>query len=217
MRLPFRLFLLALCTLVPPAQAQVPVQPAATYRIAMVPAYGPFVVLDEHTAALIGSTDLRSPAAFRTMMRKHPRVALLVFLRCPGTRDDASNLALGRLIHAARLDAYVPPGASVRSGAVELLVAARHRQIDDGAQFLVHAWRYFDGREASDFSPESPLHRQYLTYYGEMGMGARQAAAFYAMTNSAPHRSARQLTSAEMRGWLGGDADPPQIASRRAF
>lgn len=213
MRLSFRLFLLSLCALALPLQAQV--QPA--YRVAMVPSYGPFVVLDERTAVLVGSTDLRSPAAFRTMMRDHPGVALLVFLRCPGTRDDASNLALGRLIRAARLNAYVPPGASVRSGAVELLIAARHRQIADGAQFVVHAWRYYDGREASEFAADSPLHRQYLTYYGDMGMGTRQAAAFYAMTNSAPHRSPRQLTSAEMRGWIGADTGLRQIAYSLAF
>jgi hypothetical protein len=207
MRLYFRLALLVLCALLLPAQAPGPVY--AYYY-----AYGPFAVIDERTVALIGSTDLRSPAAFRAMMRDHPHVALLLFVNCPGTRDDASNLALGRQIRAAGLDAYVPPGASVRSGAVELLVAARHRQIADGSQFVVHAWRYFDGREASDFAASSPLHRQYLVYYREMGMTARQAAAFYAMTNSAPHRSARQLSAAEMRAWIAPDIGSPQVAYR---
>src|SRR5687767_10078658 len=160
MRLYYRLLLLVFGILSLSAQAQP--TPVITFT-----AYGPFMVLDERTVALVGSTDLRSPAAFRSMMRDHPRVAVLLFLECPGTRDDASNLALGRLIRAARLDAYVPPGASVRSGAVELLVAARHRQIADGAQFVVHAWRYSDGREAPEFAADSPLHRQYLAYYGE--------------------------------------------------
>jgi hypothetical protein len=205
MRLYSRLLLLVIGSLSLSAQAQP--APVVTFT-----AYGPFMVLDERTAALVGSTDLRSPAAFRRMMRDNPRVAVLLFLECPGTRDDASNLALGRLIRAARLDAYVPPGASVRSGAVELLVAARRRQIADGAQFVVHAWRYSDGREASDFAADSPLHRQYLAYYGEMGMSARHAAAFYAMTNSAPNRRARQISAAEMRGWIAPDAGPPQIA-----
>jgi hypothetical protein len=191
--------MLALSALSLSAQAPPPVFASYAY------AYGPFLVLDEHTVALIGSTDLRSPAAFRTAMRDYPRVSKLLFLHCPGTRDDASNLALGRLIRAASLDVHVPAGASVRSGAVDLLVAARRLQIDDGAQFVVHAWRYFDGREAGDFASDSPLHRQYLSYYREMGMSVRQASAFYAMTNSAPNRGARQLSSAEMRGWMSPD------------
>jgi hypothetical protein len=210
MRLYARILLIVLCALSPSAHAQV--APAR-----LVPSYGPFVVVDERTVALIGSTDARSPAAFRTMMRAYPHVSTLLFVRCPGTRDDASNLALGRMIRAARLDAYVPPWASVRSGAVDLLVATERRDIADGAQFVVHAWRYFDGREASDFAPSSPLHRQYLVYYRDMGMSAGQAAAFYAMTNSAPNRSARRLTAAEMRAWIGPGAGPPRIAYRTAL
>jgi hypothetical protein len=198
MRSYFRLALLVLCALSLSAQTPPPV----VYYYA----YGPFLVIDERTVALIGSTDLRSPAAFRAMMRDHPHVATLVFLNCPGTRDDAANLALGRLIRAAELDAYVPPGASVRSGAVDLLVAAERRRIDDGARFAVHAWRDWKGREATDFAPDAPVHRKYLIYYREMGMSGAQAAAFYAMTNSAPNRSARNVTAAEMRAWIGADA-----------
>ena len=205
MRWHFRVLLLVLCAFSLSARAQV-------VSVVMVPSYGPFVVVNERTAALVGTTDVRSPAAFRAMMRAHPHLSMLLFVDCPGTRDDASNLALGRLIRAAGLDAYVPPWASVRSGAVELLVAAERRDIADGARFVVHAWRYFDGREASDFAPNSPLHRQYLAYYGEMGMSARQAAAFYAMTNSAPNSGARWLTAAEMRAWIGPGAGAPQIA-----
>lgn len=210
MRLCLRLAMLALCALSLSAQAP---EPGRGYYYA----YGPFLVLDERTVALIGSTDLRSPAAFRAVMRDYPNLATLVFLRSPGTRDDASNLALGRMIRAAGLDAYVPPGASVRSGAVELLIAARHRQIADGAQFVVHAWRYYDGREASDFAASSPLHRQYIAYYRDMGMSAAQAKAFYAMTNSAPNHSARWLTAAEMRAWIGPGTGAPQIAYGGAF
>jgi hypothetical protein len=210
MRLHFRVLVLVLCTLSFSVRAQ-------DVPVVMVPGYGPFVVIDERTAALVGTTDVRSPAAFRTMMRHYPRVSTLLFINCPGTRDDASNLALGRMIRAARLDAYVPPWASVRSGAVDLLVAAEGREIADGAQFVVHAWRYFDGREASDFAPSSPLHRQYLAYYRDMGMSTGQAAAFYAMTNSAPNRSVRRLTAAEMRAWIGSGGGAPQIAYRAAF
>ena len=207
MRLYFRILFVVLSALTLTAQA--PVQ-----RVLALPGYGPFLVLDDRTVALVGGTDRRSPAAFRAMMRAHPRLSLLMFLECPGTRDDASNLELGRLIRAARLDAYVPPGASVRSGAIDLLVAARHREIADGAQFMVHAWRYWDGREANEFAKNSPLHRQYLAYYGDMGMSEPQAAAFYAMTNSAPHRRARRVSAAEMRAWLPSEGAPPQVSYR---
>ena len=178
---------------------------------------GPFAVLNEQTAALIGSTDWRSPASFRAMMRDHPHVALLVFYDCPGTRDDASNLELGRLIRAARFDAYVPAGASVRSGAVDLLLAARRRQIDDGARFAVHAWRDRNGHEATDFAAGSPVHRKYLAYYTDMGMSAGRAAAFYAMTNSAPNRSARLVTAPEMRAWIAPETSPPPVAYHAGF
>jgi hypothetical protein len=207
MRWLVRLLVIVLCTVSLSARAQV--------AYVWVEAYGPFVVLDAHTAALVSSTDWRSPAAFQHMVRRHPGLTLLVFANCPGTYDDASNLALGRLIRAARLEAYVPPGASVRSGAVDLLVAAERRRIDDGARFAVHAWRDWKGREPTDFAPNSPVHRKYLVYYSEMGMSDRQAAAFYAMTNSVPNRSARNMTAAEMRAWIGADDTAvPLIAYR---
>jgi hypothetical protein len=141
----------------------------------------------------------------------------LVFVECPGTFADASNLALGRLIRAARLDAYVPPGASVRSGAVELLLAAKRRRIDDGAQFAVHAWRDWKGYEATDYAPGSRVHRKYLAYYGEMGMSDGEAAAFYAMTNSAPNDRPRLVSAAEMRAWIAPEATPPQVAYHTGF
>lgn len=196
MRWLLRLLVPFLCVLSLAAQAQV-----ATVR---VEAYGPFVVLDSRRAALIGSTDERSPAAFRAMLRRHPSLEQLVFVECPGTHDDVSNLALGRMIRAARLETYVPPGASVRSGAVELFLAGIRRRIDDGAMFAVHAWRDERGYEAGDFAADSPQHRKYVAYYAEMGMSRRnaEAEAFYAMTNAAPHLSARWLTAAEMRAWI---------------
>lgn len=210
MRSLVRLLVLLACTLSLSAHAQVgPVR--------MAPAYGPFIVVDTRTVALFKSTDARSPAAFRAMLRAYPEVSTLLFIDCPGTYDDAANLALGRLIRAARLNAYVPPWASVRSGAIELLVATERREIADGARFMVHAWRYLDGREASDFAPNSWVHRQYLAYYRDMGMSAGHAASFYAMTNSAPSRGGKWLTAAEMRGWIGPGAGAPQIAYRTAF
>lgn len=172
-----------------------------------IAAYGPFRVLDEGTAALVAATDARSPAAFKAMLRDHPGIATLSFVECPGTYDDRANLALGRLIRAAGLAAVVPEGGSVRSGAVELVLAGTSLRIDDGAEFAVHAWEDQDGFEASDYAADSHENSKYLAYYREMGMSSEGAAAFYAMTNSVPFADPRWLSGAEMRRWVGGRED----------
>ena len=141
----------------------------------------------------------------RAMLRDFPGLATLAFVECPGTYDDRANLALGRMIRAAGLAAWVPEGGSVRSGAVELVLAGASVRIDDGAEFAVHAWEDEDGFEADDYAADSPENRKYLAYYREMGMSAEQAASFYAMTNSVPFEDARWLGGAEMRAWIGGD------------
>lgn len=164
--------------------------------------FGPFVVIDDRRVALVGETDERTPAAFRMMMLAYPGLSQLDMIECPGTRDDRANLALGRMLRAARFVTHVPPIGSVRSGAVELFFAGVKRDIADGAEFAVHSWMDEYGRQPADFSAEAPENRQYVDYYREMGMPYGQARAFYAMTNSVPHSSARWLDASTMRGWL---------------
>jgi hypothetical protein len=165
--------------------------------------FGPFTVLDQGSAALVGTTDASSPEAFRAMLQAHPAIASLVFLECPGTYDDRANLELGRLIRAAGLAAVVPAGGSVRSGAVELVLAGTRLEIEDDAEFAVHAWEDQDGLEAHDYAPDSIEHRKYLAYYREMGMSETMAAAFYAMTNSSGFDDPLWLDGAAMRDWVG--------------
>ena len=86
--------------------------------------YGPFRVIDGQTVALLGETDSRSPAHFARLLREHPGLARLEMVECPGTLDDRANLELGRMIRRARLSTVVPANGSVRSGAVELFLAA---------------------------------------------------------------------------------------------
>lgn len=167
-----------------------------------VSAYGPFRVLDERRAALVGITDQASPKQFAALLRDHPGLATLEMVDCPGTFDDLANLELGRMIRKAGIATHVPADGSVRSGAVELFLAGATRRIDDGAEFAVHAWEDEDGFEATDFAADAPENRKYLAYYREMGMDEGQAAAFYAMTNSVPFERARWLDAAEMRRWL---------------
>src|SRR5690606_19635094 len=127
--------------------------------------YGPFRVIDAATAALVDVTDDQSPGAFLAMLREHPHIATLAFLDCPGTYDDRANLALGRMIRSAGLAVWVPEGGSVRSGAVELVLAGVSLRIEDGAEFAVHAWLDEDGYQAGDYAADSPENRRYLTYY----------------------------------------------------
>jgi len=165
-------------------------------------AYGPFRVLDPERAALVDVTDARSPAAFAAMLRAFPGIAMIEMIDCPGTEDDLANLKLGRMIRAAGLVTYVPPGGSVRSGGVELFLAGARRLAAPQAEFAVHAWMDDSGREATEYAASAPENAKYLAYYRAMGMSDDEAQAFYAMTNSVPHAQALWLSGSEMAQWV---------------
>ena len=168
---------------------------------AAVAQFGPFKVLDDGRAAIVGPTDSRSPQFFDMMLSQFPEVGVLEFVEAPGTSDDVANLKVGRMIREAGITTHVPDGGSVRSGAVELFLAGADRTIDDGAEFAVHSWRDNYGFEPRDYAPDSPENRFYLDYYEEMGMPSDHARAFYNMTNSVPHVSALWLEADDMREW----------------
>ena len=172
--------------------------------------FGPFRVLDENRAALVGSTDAAAPRVFEAMMNAYPGLQVIEFVDAPGTNNDLANLALGRAIRAAGLATHVPAGGSARSGAVELFLAGTHRTMAPQALFAVHSWRDAAGREPADFAPDAPENRLYLDYYAEMGMSADEARAFYAMTNSVPHAGALWLEGAEMERWIAREASNPR-------
>ncbi|OYW16257.1 MAG: hypothetical protein B7Z39_01910 [Novosphingobium sp. 12-64-8] len=150
--------------------------------------FGPFAVIDGTRAALVAETDSLSPADFAAMLRAYPGIRTLELVDCPGTVDDTANLRLGRMIRAAGIATDVPPGGSVRSGAVELFLAGARRSAAPDAEFAVHAWLDEDGRQPQDFAHDAPVNRAYIGYYREMGMAPAQAVAFYALTNSVPNR-----------------------------
>ena len=180
-----------------------------------VAAFGPFRVLEDNRAALVGATDTRTPVQFAAMLTAYPAIDTLEFVDCPGTFDDHANLRLGRMIRAHGIAVVVPDGGSVRSGGVELALAGRSLSIADGAEFAVHAWEDDRGTGASGYAADSPEHAKYLAYYRDMGMDAAQARAFYAMTNAVPFERARWLNGAEMRGWVSYASAPvPAIAVR---
>jgi len=189
--------------------------PATTPRLfGAVAQYGPFVVLGQNRAAVIGPTDSASPRHFDAMLRDYPGLRVLEMVEAPGTNNDIANLAVGRRIREAGLATHVPRGGSVRSGAVELFLAGKERQVDDGAQFAVHSWLDNYGRQPTDFAPDAPENRLYLDYYREMGMSEAQARAFYSMTNSVPHSSAKWLNAEDMRRWIAPGRKPLRTPER---
>lgn len=169
----------------------------ASAALPAIAAFGPFRVLDPTRAALVDATDGASPRAFAQMLLAYPGVTTIEMIDCPGTNDDTANLRLGRMIRRAGLNTHVPADGSVRSGAVELFLAGKHRTAEVGAEFAVHSWLDADGKEADDVAENDPVNLAYLAYYREMGMSDQQARAFYAMTNSAPHEGALWLTESE--------------------
>ena len=162
-----------------------------------IAAFGPFRVIDGGRAALVDATDTATPHAFAQMLIAFPGLRTIEMVECPGTSDDTANLRLGRMIRRAGLDTYVPEGGSVRSGAVELFLAGKHRRAESGAQFAVHSWQDSDGFEPSDVADNDPVNLAYLAYYREMGLSDGQARAFYAMTNAVPHDEALWLSKDE--------------------
>ena len=177
--------------------------------------YGPYRVIDAHTAALVGTTDGRSPAHLAAMLTAFPQIERLDFVEAPGTLDDLANLKMGRLLRARGISTSVSAGGSVRSGAVELFLAGSRRTIARGAEFAVHGWLDYDGRGAADYPAGSPEHQRYLDYYTEMGMTRDEAARFYAMTNSVPFEDALWLDGVEMAQWIGqevADSPAPMLA-----
>ena len=173
--------------------------------------FGPFRVMDDGRAALVGSTDFHSPRHFAQLLEAYPATRSLDLVDVPGTYDDVANLELGRMIRARGIDTHVPQDGSVRSGGVELYLAGARHSAHPQAEFAVHAWIDDDGKEAGDYAADAPEHRRYLSYYREMGMDDASARAFYAMTNAASFAQARWMTGAEMNRWTGAGetATPP--------
>lgn len=182
--------------------------PAARSPAGPIGMFGPFVVLDTTTAALMGTTDDQSPANFARMRAAFPDIAVLQLIDAPGTVQDVANLELGRMIRAAGISTHVPSNGSVRSGAVELFLAGETRSMEPGARFAVHSWRDQLGRGPEDFSPDDPVNRLYTAYYEDVGMSSQDAKAFYDMTNSVPHSSALWFGPEEMSRWIAKQETP---------
>ncbi|WP_338467207.1 hypothetical protein RXV95_01210 [Novosphingobium sp. ZN18A2] len=180
-------------------------QRAGAGHRAGIASFGPFTVLDRRRAALVAETDSYSPADFEAMLRAFPGIRMLEMPDCPGTVDDTANLRLGRMIRARGIATDVPPGGSVRSGAVDLFLAGKTRHAAPDAEFAVHSWLDDQGKQAKDYAPTDPVNAAYLDYYRDMGLTPTEARGFYAMTNSVPYSQVLWLHRADVARYAALD------------
>jgi hypothetical protein len=160
--------------------------------------FGPFHVVGHDRVELAGIINTGADAQFRALLKAYPGIKQIDMIDCPGTEDDAANFAIARMVRRAGIATHVPGGGFVGSGGVELFLAGARRSAAPTAEFAVHSWRDSDGMEANDYAADNPLHREYLSFYREMGMEDTKARAFYAMTNSIPHDDALYLTPSDI-------------------
>ncbi|MEQ9662411.1 MAG: alpha/beta hydrolase [Parasphingopyxis sp.] len=163
-----------------------------------IASYGPFNVISADRVELVGDTDSYSPGEFRRLLADFPNIRRIDIVECGGTVDDNANLQLARMIRRAGIATHLPARGSARSGGVELFLAGVSRTAEPGAELIVHSWRDNFGREAGDYAASDAVHRPYLDFYREVGMAPERARAFYALTNSVPNSSQRQLTLTEL-------------------
>jgi hypothetical protein len=167
-----------------------------------IASFGPFNVVDDERAELVGIIETGSAAQFKRMLTAYPGISQIDMIDCPGTTDDAANFKIARMIRKAGISTYIPDGGSVRSGGVELFLAGVKRVAEPGAEFAVHSWQDQDGLEADDVPANDPINMEYINYYREIGMDEKKARAFYAMTNSVPHDSALYLSPRDIAAYL---------------
>lgn len=131
----------------------------------------------------------------RKALRNAPDVDVVVLTHVPGSADDMTNLALGRMLRAARYTTYLPAGALVASGGTDLFLAGAARIVERGAQVGVHSWDG-DSGTAGDALPRDALdHTLYLDYYRDIGIDE----GFYWFTlQAAPPDGMHWMTENEM-------------------
>ena len=125
--------------------------------------------VEKNIAVVSGVVCDGSPEAFNQMLLEHSDIEKLVLENIDGSADDDANLLLGRLIRKNNLTTSLREFSHIASGGTDLYLAGSKREWTKGAQIGVHSWS--DGvKDGSDYSHDSPEHRQYLDYYNEMGI-----------------------------------------------
>ncbi len=115
-----------------------------------------------------------------------------------GSVDQRATFAAGRIIRAAGLDTRVTVGGVAASGGVGLWLSGTARSLAPGARLGVHSWVVdIDGvpTDGAQVDPGHPLHREFLTYYLEMGASEE---FYWFVQNAAPSTGVHWMTDAEI-------------------
>lgn len=108
------------------------------------------------------------------LLNGSPGVRTAVLTLVPGSLDDETNFALGRMLRAASVTTYLPSRGLVASGGTDRFLAGRRRIVERSARVGVHSWA--SGSVNGDEVPrDEPRHQPYLRYYLDIGI----AEAFF--------------------------------------
>ena len=141
-----------------------------------------------------GVVDRRSQRETSVLLNGSPSVRTAVLTMVPGSIDDETNFALGRMLRAAGITTYLPMRGLVASGGTDLFLAGVRRIVERGARVGVHSWAS-DSVSGDDIPRDDDRHRIYLQYYRDIGI----AEAFYWFTlEAAPPEGVHWMTEAEM-------------------
>ena len=142
-----------------------------------------------------GVVDSDSRGQMYDVLKDFPDIQTVVLTAIPGSADDETNLALGRMLRQAGITTYLPARGMVASGGVDLFLSGGRRFVERGASVGVHSWADSDGTDGDDLPREDPLHGLYLEYYREM----RIPEDFYWFSlQAAPPEGIHWMTEAEM-------------------
>ena len=119
-----------------------------------------------------GTIDADSCKQVREVLSRELRIGTLVFTMVPGSIDDETNLALGRMLRNARIVTYLPARGMVASGGTDLFLAGVRRVVERGSRVGVHSWRAggLFGRSAVGLPRDHRDHTMYLDYYRVVGI-----------------------------------------------
>ena len=121
---------------------------------------------------LRGVVDETSDDQMYDVLRNEFHIGNLVFTMVPGSADDHTNLALGRMLRQAGVTTFLPSRGTVASGGTDLFLSGARRIVERGARVGVHSWSTDDPSVSSAISlpRDHPAHAQYLDYYRDMGV-----------------------------------------------
>ena len=117
-----------------------------------------------------GVVNRHSERRVRNALLAAPDVDVIVLTHVPGSADDETNLALGRLLRDARYAIYLPADALIASGGTDLLLAGAIRIVERGARVGVHSWAGGGGAAGDRLPRDAPDHEFFLAYYRDMGI-----------------------------------------------